>query len=105
VELEPGIEGLIHVSELSTQRVRRVRDVVREDQQVEVEVLSVDAASRRIGLSLKSIAHEKEAAEEAAESAERVADEQAARELLANRPANPNLRGGIGGSPIRFDQE
>jgi ribosomal protein S1 len=105
VELEPGIEGLIHVSELSTQRVRRVRDVAQDGQQVEVEVLSVDPAARRIGLSLKSIAREKEAAEEASEAAEREADEQAARELLANRPANPNLRGGIGTNPIRFDQE
>jgi predicted RNA-binding protein with RPS1 domain len=64
VELEPGIEGLIHVSELSTQRVRRVRDVISEGQTVEVEVLSVDPAARRIALSLKRLAAEKEAAEE-----------------------------------------
>jgi small subunit ribosomal protein S1 len=105
VELEPGIEGLIHVSELSTQRIRRVRDVVQEGQQVEVEVLSVDPASRRIGLSLKAIAREKEDAETVAETAEREADVKAAQELMANRPTNPNLRGGIGGSPIRFDRE
>jgi small subunit ribosomal protein S1 len=47
VELEPGVEGLIHVSELSNQRVRRVRDVVSEGQSVEVEILSVDPAARR----------------------------------------------------------
>jgi small subunit ribosomal protein S1 len=105
VELEPGVEGLIHVSELSTQRVRRVREVVQEGQQVEVEVLSVDPASRRIGLSLKAIAREKEDADEAAEAAERDADVKAAQELLANRQVNPNLRGGIGGNPIRFDTE
>ena len=39
VELEPGIEGLIHVSELSTQRVRRVRDIVSEGQMVNVEMI------------------------------------------------------------------
>jgi small subunit ribosomal protein S1 len=105
VELEPGIEGLIHVSELSTQRIRRVRDVVQEGQQVEVEVLSVDPASRRIGLSLKAITKEKENAQDAAAVAEREADAKAAQELMANRPVNPNLRGGIGTSPIRFDQE
>jgi small subunit ribosomal protein S1 len=105
VELEPGIEGLIHVSELSTQRVRRVRDVVQDGQAVEVEVLSVDPASRRIGLSLKGIAREKEDAEAAAEHAERDADLKAAEEKLANRPVNPNLRGGIGGSPLKFDAE
>ena len=99
VELEPGIEGLIHVSELSTQRVRRVRDVVQEGQSVEVEVLSVDPTARRIGLSLKAIAREKEDAEDAASAAEREADSKAAEEVMANRPVNPNLRGGIGGEP------
>ena len=77
----------------------------QEGQSVEVEVLSVDPASRRIGLSLKAIAQEKEDAEDAAETAEREADVKAAQELMANRPVNPNLRGGIGGSPIRFDKE
>jgi small subunit ribosomal protein S1 len=103
VELEPGIEGLIHVSELSPQRVRRVRDVVQEGQVVLVEVLSVDTAARRIALSLKKLADEQLTAEEAAEEAERQADRKAAEEMMANRPVNPNLRGGIGGNPVRFD--
>jgi small subunit ribosomal protein S1 len=105
VELEPAVEGLVHVSELSTQRVRRVRDVVSEGQTVEVEILSVDVDSRRIALSLKRISQEKEDAEDAAAEAERQADLKAAEELRANRPVNPNLRGGIGSAPIRFDTE
>jgi len=64
----------------------------------------VDPASRRIGLSLKAIAKEQEEAQDAASIAEREADARAAQELLANRPINPNLRGGIGTSPIKFDQ-
>jgi small subunit ribosomal protein S1 len=96
VELEPGVEGLVHVSELATQRVRRVRDIVSEGQPVEVEILSVDPTARRIALSLKRIAAEKEAAEQAAQQAEYEAELKAAEELLANRPVNPNLRGGIG---------
>lgn len=99
VELRPGVEGLIHVSELSTQRVRRVRDIVSEGQAVDVEVLSVDPEQRRIGLSLKSIKRAEEDAADAAEEAEREADLRAAEELRANRPANPNLRGGIGTGP------
>jgi small subunit ribosomal protein S1 len=105
VELEPGVEGLVHVSELSTQRVRRVRDVVTEGQHVEVEILSVDPQARRIALSLKRIAQEKEEAADAAEVAEQEADRQAAAERMANRPVNPNLRGGIGASPTKFDAE
>ncbi len=52
VELEPGIEGLIHVSELSPNRVRRVSDIVKVGQEVEVRVLTVDPDEKRIGLSL-----------------------------------------------------
>jgi small subunit ribosomal protein S1 len=105
VELEPGVEGLIHISELSTQRVQRVRDVVAEGQFVNVEILSVDPSNRRIGLSLKSIAAEKDAAESAAEQAERDADLKAAEDAMAARPVNPNLRGGIGSNPTKFDKE
>jgi len=104
VELEPGVEGLIHVSELSTQRVRRVRDIVSEGQLAEVEILSVDPAARRISLSLKRIAQQKEEAEEAAEQAEHEAAMKAAEDAMANRPVNPNLRGGIGGS-AKFNTE
>ena len=105
VELAPGVEGLVHVSELSTQRVRRVRDVVSEGQNVEVEIRNIDPAARRIGLSLKAIAKQKEAAEEAAEEAERLADLKEAEQVMANRPINPNLRGGIGTNAIKFDTE
>src|SRR5438445_4865520 len=54
VELEPGVEGLIHISELSPSRVRRVADVVQAGQEVQVMVVGVDPAQRRISLSLKA---------------------------------------------------
>ena len=56
VKLEPGVEGLIHVSELAYNRVWRPSDVLSEGQQVEVKVLSVDAEKQRISLSLKALA-------------------------------------------------
>ena len=99
VELAPGVEGLIHISELSTQRVRKVRDIVSEGQSVDVEILSMDPTNRRIALSLKRIASEAEDAADAAEQAEYDANMKAAEEAMANRPVNPNLRGGIGGAP------
>jgi small subunit ribosomal protein S1 len=52
VELEPGIEGLIHITELSPNRVRRVADIVQAAQEVEVRVLKVEPEARRIALSL-----------------------------------------------------
>ncbi len=53
VQLEDGIEGLIHISELSETRVRSVNDVVRDGEVIQVKVLSVDGDQRRISLSLK----------------------------------------------------
>jgi len=50
-----GIEGLIHISELSWGRVGHPRDVLRMGQEVNVYVLNVDRTQRRIGLSLKRL--------------------------------------------------
>ena len=55
VELEPGVEGLVHISELEHTRVRRVSDVLSEGQSVDVQVLEVDPERQRISLSLKAL--------------------------------------------------
>jgi len=52
VELEPGLEGLIHVTELSPTRVRRIADIVQPGQEVEVRILKVEPEIKRIALSL-----------------------------------------------------
>ncbi len=57
VELEEGIDGLIHISQLSDDRVTRVKDVVQVGDKVKARVVKIDADERRIGLSLKD-AHE-----------------------------------------------
>ncbi len=57
VELEPGIEGLVHVSEMSwTRRVTHPSKIVEPGQEVDVVVLDVDPANRRISLGLKQAA-------------------------------------------------
>lgn len=55
MELEPGVEGLIHVSEMSIARVDSPADVVSEGQEVVAEIISVDREERKIGLSLKHV--------------------------------------------------
>lgn len=56
VEIEPGVEGLIHVSDLSwSKKVKRPEDVVEVGQEVEVKVLKVDVVSRRLSLGLKQM--------------------------------------------------
>jgi len=53
VELEPGIEGLIHISNLGMgRRINHPKEVLSEGDEVEVRVLSVDRSARRMGLEL-----------------------------------------------------
>lgn len=54
VKIAPGIEGLIHISELAHHRVVQVSSVVQEGEEVEVKILSIDPENQRIGLSLKA---------------------------------------------------
>lgn len=53
VELEEGLEGLLHISELSDQKVENPQDVVKTGDQLDVKILRVDKDDRKIGLSLK----------------------------------------------------
>ena len=53
VELEPGLEGLLHVSELADHKVASPEDVVGVGESIEVTVLRVDPGERKIGLSRK----------------------------------------------------
>ncbi len=55
VELTPGVEGLIHISELSDKRVKTCADVVQPGQEVETRILGVDRENRRISLSIKAL--------------------------------------------------
>lgn len=55
VGIDEGLEGLIHVSELGDGNVLHPRNVVREGERVRVRVVHIDAASRRLGLSLRQV--------------------------------------------------
>ena len=55
VELEPGIEGLIHISELASKRVFRVKDHAEVGQEVDVRILQFDADAHKISLSLRPL--------------------------------------------------
>jgi small subunit ribosomal protein S1 len=98
-EVEPGVEGLIHVSEMVLGRGGRIRDRVQEGKDVEVQILSIDKEARRMSLSVKAIEAAKEKAETDAAKAElaaRAAAEEAEDEE-APRPKKQfpfQLRGG-----------
>ena len=53
VELEDGLAGLLHISELSDEKVNDPTDVVKPGDEVDVKILRVDIDDRKIGLSLK----------------------------------------------------
>ncbi len=53
VELEPGVEGLVHISELSNQRVRTVGDVAKVGQELKVRVIEFDVEKHRVSLSAR----------------------------------------------------
>lgn len=88
VRLEPGVEGLIHISELAHQRVQKVSSVVQEGQEVEVKVLAVDRESQRMSLSLKALSEVVE------ESAGQDADE-------VSEPTVPEYKGELKGGTNR----
>jgi predicted RNA-binding protein with RPS1 domain len=90
VEVEPGIEGLVHISELSHKRVFRCSDVVKEGQEVEVMVLSVDPDAQRMSLSMKELTAPPEP-----EKKEDQPGEPAPTKKKHQKPTGP-LLGGIG---------
>lgn len=55
VELEPDLEGLLHISELADHKIDKPQDVVKPGDEVEVKILKVDAEARKIGLSLRRV--------------------------------------------------
>ncbi len=88
VGLEDGLEGLLHISELSDHKVENPEDVVKVGQEIEVKVLRVDADERKIGLSRKRV----EWAEEEASEGQPAAP-------AKSQPSTPpaELKGGVGG--------
>jgi small subunit ribosomal protein S1 len=94
VKLEPGVEGLIHISELAHGRVFRTSDVVKEGQDVEVKLLGIDREKQRISLSLRALI-------EAPQKADKADDEDAPIPVPPDAPKAPTkrsgqLKGGIG---------
>ena len=54
IELDHDIDGLIHISQISDERVNKVRDVLKVGEEVEAKVIKIDKQERRIGLTMKA---------------------------------------------------
>ncbi len=91
VEVAPGIEGLVHISELAWQRVQKTSDVLQPDKVVKVKVLKVDPATRKISLSVKQTLPPPSAPKTGGRS-KRDEDMRKPEEILKETPALRRLR-------------
>jgi len=98
VRLEPGVEGLVHVSELATRHVRSVADVVKEGEQVECRVLAVDPDEQRMSLSIKALSAMTSAVGDGDVAA--ADDSAAAPEPPPAKKRTSPLKGGLGGQSM-----
>jgi small subunit ribosomal protein S1 len=55
VEVVPGVEGLVHISELATHHVENPREIVQQGESVRAKIIEMDAERRRLSLSLKRV--------------------------------------------------
>ena len=64
IEVFPGIEGLVHISQISHKHINTPHEVLKEGQEVQVKVLEVNAAEKRLSLSIKELQENPNAVEE-----------------------------------------
>jgi small subunit ribosomal protein S1 len=95
VGLEDGLEGLLHISELSDEKIENPEDLVTVGEDVEVKVLRVDTDERKIGLSKRRVGWSAE--QEAAAAKEEGVVTSETSSLASNVPAG-ELKGGLGDS-------
>jgi small subunit ribosomal protein S1 len=81
VELKDGIDGLVHISQISEERIDKVKDVLKPGQQVSARVIKIDRDERRLGLSIKAANY----------SAEQLAAETSAFEALYRSGAGTDM--------------
>ena len=86
VEILPGVEGLVHISELAQHHVENPREVVSQSDVVNVKVIEIDADRRRLSLSLKRV-EEGEAVQPRADGAPLAANLDLSEDVFGNEPA------------------
>ena len=72
IELPGDIDGLVHISQISEDRVEKVKDVLKPGQEVEARVIKIDKTERRLGLSIKATGYSEEALRKESEALDSV---------------------------------
>lgn len=102
VELEPGVEGLVHISELDHRRVNRVTEVLNVGDMPEVQILEVDPKKKRISLSVKALKAKPEPVERPREEIPETKPYQRTRKEPLKGGTGLKDRGGLFGNPHDF---
>lgn len=97
VRLEPGVEGLVHVSEIASRHVRSVGDAVKEGEEVECRVLSVDPDEQRMSLSIKALAARPGELSAPLGGPDNRPEQEAEPPAALVKPSSRILKGGLGG--------
>jgi small subunit ribosomal protein S1 len=85
IDLSNGLEGLLHISEVSKEKIKKLEDVLSIGQEMDVKIVKIEPEARKIGLSIKGIENASGQAQESepqkeqtdAEPAENVSEEKA----------------------------
>ncbi len=92
-EILPGVDGLIHISQIDNKRIGKPEDVLTEGQMVQVKIPDIDAENKRISLSIRALLQTEEPVEEAIaedaaeETVDAPAEEPVVEEPVAEEPA------------------
>jgi small subunit ribosomal protein S1 len=100
VGLEDGLEGLLHISELSDDKIENPEDLVKVGEEMEVKVLRVDTDERKIGLSRRRV--DWSAEQEAAEN-KKSGDDGPVTAAGGRQIADSDLKGGLGGGGLLIE--
>lgn len=73
-QILPGVDGLIHISQISTERINKPQDVLTVGQEVDVKITDIDFDKKRVSLSMRALLEEAEAADDAVQAAEETVD-------------------------------
>jgi small subunit ribosomal protein S1 len=81
IDLSNGLEGLLHISEVSKEKIKKLESVLAIGQELDVKIVKIEPEARKIGLSLKGVEN---ASVKASESQEVPPEEQPAEEATEN---------------------
>ena len=70
VSIIPGVDGLVHISQLANHRVEKVSDVLKVGQELDAKIVAIDEEKKKVSLSIKALEDDSDAQDAEASDAE-----------------------------------